>query len=145
MSHWHPWRHAAEHYPDVTIYCHQELPGALWGLTNFKQRTIWLCRRLQLVHRRCTLTHEIVHLERGPVPTDPAALALEENIVDEIAARRLITLPQLVDGLRRTRRNGDELAGVLWVDRPTLRTRMETLDPIETAELEHALGDLWTP
>jgi hypothetical protein len=142
MSRWHPWRHAADHYPDVTIHCHQELPGSVWGLTNFTQRTIWLCRRLRQVHRRCTLTHELVDLERGPVPTDPAGAAREERIVDEIAARRLITLPQLVDGLRWTREL-HQLAEHLWVDVPTLRTRMATLDPIEVTELEHALDGQW--
>lgn len=143
MSRWHPWRHAAEHYPDIEIHCHRELPGNLWGLTDFRARTIWLCKRLRQVHRRCTLTHEIVHLERGPIPDDPAAAAREERIVDEIAARRLITLPQLIDGLRWTRDDADDLADTLWVDRPTLKTRMDTLDPIEVAELEHALGDEW--
>lgn len=144
MSRWHPWRHAAEHHPDVDIHCHRELPGNLWGLTDFRLRTIWLCRRLRQVHRRCTLTHEIVHLERGPIPADPAAAAREERIVDEIAARRLITLPQLVDGLRWTRER-HQLAEHLWVDVATLNTRMATLDPIETAEIDHALGDLWIP
>jgi hypothetical protein len=81
-------------------------------------------------------------LERGPVPTDPAGAAREERIVDEIAARRLITLPQLVDGLRWTREL-HQLAEHLWVDVPTLRTRMATLDPIEVTELEHALDGQW--
>ncbi len=107
-------------------------------------RRIWLCRTLTQAERRCTLTHELVHRERGPVPTDPAAAAREERIVHEIAARRLITLPQLVDGLRWTR-EPHQLAEHLWVDIPTLRTRMATLDPIETAELEHTLGDQWIP
>ena len=62
-------------------------------------RRIWLCRTLTQAERRCTLTHELVHRERGPVPRDPAAAAAEERAVDEIAARRLITLGSLVDGL----------------------------------------------
>jgi hypothetical protein len=103
---------------------------------------IWLCRTLTQAERRCTLTHELVHRERGPVPADPASAAREELIVDEITARRLITLPHLVDGLRWTR-HPRELADHLWVDQPTLRTRMSTLDPIETAELEHHLEDQW--
>lgn len=107
---------------------------------------IWLCSTLTQAERRCTLTHELVHRERGPVPTDPAAAAREEQIVDEITARRLIALPALVAGLRWTR-NPIELAEQLWVDEPTLRTRMDTLDPVEVAEIEHHLdGDwLWIP
>jgi hypothetical protein len=34
---------------------------------------IWLCRTLTQAERRCTLTHELVHRERGPVPADPAS------------------------------------------------------------------------
>ncbi|MES5383904.1 hypothetical protein ABVN64_30365 [Mycolicibacterium conceptionense] len=81
-------------------------------------------------------------MERGPVPTDPALLAKEERIVDELAARRLIELPDLIDGLRWTQ-DFTELADALWVDMPTLRTRMSTLGPLETAELEFELGDEW--
>lgn len=142
MTRWHPWRHAAEHYPDVVISCHCELPAHVWGLTSFPLRKVWLCRRLRQVHRRCTLTHELIHLERGPLPADPTSAAREEKIVDELAARRLITFGELTDGLRWTR-DASELAEALWVDLPTLRTRMDTLDPVETAELEHALEDQW--
>ncbi|MGB3485245.1 MAG: hypothetical protein WBB07_23900 [Mycobacterium sp.] len=107
---------------------------------------IWLCRTMTQAERRCTLTHELVHRERGLVPADPAAAEREERIVDEISARRLITTPALVDGLRWTRHRG-ELADHLWVDTPTLETRMATLDPLEVAELEHHLEDgwLWIP
>lgn len=142
MNSWHPWRHAAQVYPEVVINCRRELPADVWGLTSFSRRKIWLCKRLQQVHRRCTLTHELIHLERGALPADPAAAAREERIVDELAARRLITLDDLTDALRWTR-DSAELAEGLWVDGATLRTRMATLDPLETAELEHALGDEW--
>lgn len=141
---WHPWRHAAEHYPDVIISCHRELPEQMWGLTNFSLRKVWICKRLRQVHRRCTLTHELIHLERGPVP--PHLQADEERIVDELAARRLIELPDLIEALRWTQ-DPTELAEGLWVDRSTLKTRMNTLDPVEVANIEHALEDewLWAP
>ena len=139
---WHPWRHAGEHHPDVHIIWDRELPDRVWGLSW--GRRIWLCRRLNQVRRRCTLTHELIHLERGPVPADPIGRAREELAVDIEAARRLITLPALVDALRWTR-DATELADELWVDRPTLRTRMQHLDPIEVAELEHHLEGQWIP
>lgn len=105
-------------------------------------RRIWLSRGMTQAERRCTLTHELVHRERGPVPCDPAEAAREERIVDEIAARRLITVPALADGLAWTR-HPRELAEHLWVDEPTLQTRMATLDPVEVAQLEHRLEDQW--
>ncbi len=103
---------------------------------------IWLRRSLTQAERRCTLTHELVNRERGPVPADPAGAAREEAIVDEIAARRLIAISALVDALRWSR-HPREIAEHLWVGEPTLNTRMATLDPIETAELEHELEDQW--
>lgn len=141
---WHPWRHLRVRYPDVQVSCRSRLPDQLMGLQ--KGRRIWLCRTLTQAERRCTLTHELVHLERGPLPADPVAAAVEEHAVDRIAARRLITIGSLVDGLRWTR-DPAQLAEHLWVDVPTLQTRMAALDPVEVAELENRLnGDwLWIP
>ncbi|TXI62213.1 hypothetical protein [Mycolicibacterium mageritense] len=141
---WHPWRALRDHHNDVDVSCRYRLPDHIMGLQRGAR--IWLCRTLTQAERRCTLTHELVHRERGPVPTDPAAAAREERVVDEIAARRLITFGQLADGLRWSRQPR-ELAEHLWVDEPTLHTRMATLDPLEVADLEHHLdGDwLWIP
>ena len=139
---WNPWRHIGEHYPDVIVDTRVELPGRIWGLTV--DRHIWLCRRLDQVRRRCTLTHEIVHLERGPVPTDPVGHAREERLVEQLAARRLITIDALADGLAWTR-DLHQLAEHLWVDVPTLQARMGSLDPIEVAQLEHELDGQWIP
>jgi hypothetical protein len=129
-----------DHYVEVDVTCRHRLPDRVMGLQL--GRRIWLARGLTQAERRCTLTHELVHRERGPVPHDPAAAAREERQVDEIAARRLITTEALVDGLRWTRQL-DDLAEHLWVDRPTLNVRMATLDPLEVAELEHHLEDQW--
>jgi hypothetical protein len=129
-----------DHYVDVDVSCRHRLPERVMGLQL--GRRIWLARGLTQAERRCTLTHELVHLERGPVPTDPVAAAREERIVDEIAARRLIPVEALADGLRWTRHPLD-LADHLWVDQPTLTARMATLDPLEVAELEHHLEDQW--
>lgn len=137
---WHPWKHAGENYPQVLISCGHELPPRVWGLQRGNR--IWLCSRLNQVRRRCTLTHEIVHLERGGVVGAGRARRREERVVDEIAARRLIPLDALTDALRWTQRL-PELAEELWVDQPTIRTRMNTLDPVEVAELEHHLEDQW--
>lgn len=141
---WNPWRHIGHYYPHILVDTGIELPGRLWGVQSGNR--IWLCRRLNQARRRCTLTHEIVHLERGPVPTDPAGLAREERTVSRLAARRLITTEQLAAALSWTR-DPHQLADELWVDLPTLRARMDALDPVEVADLEHRLdGDwLWIP
>jgi hypothetical protein len=105
-----------------------------------KDSTIWLCRTLTQAERRSVLTHELQHLQRGIAA--PGFQAREERIVDELAARRLVPIEDLTRALRATR-DTDALAEELWVDRHTIQTRMSTLDPIETAELEHALADEW--
>ena len=137
---WNPWQHLATHWPHITVVANQELPGNLWGLLAGNR--IYLCRRLTQAQRRCTLMHELGHLERGPVPADPRGYAREERAVSIEAARRLITIPALADGLRWTR-DPDQLADALWVDVPTLQTRMTGLDPVEVAELEHLLEGEW--
>jgi uncharacterized protein DUF955 len=109
-------------------------------------RRIWLARGLTQAERRCTLTHELVHRERGPVPVDPVGAAREERVVDEISSRRLIPLDALIDALRWTRQSR-ELADRLWVDEPTLHTRLDRLDESELATLGNQLENdwLWIP
>lgn len=137
---WHPWRTLRDDFEDVVVTCRYRLPDRIMGLQQGVR--VWLCRTLTQAERRCTLTHELLHIERGPLPADGRLAAREERIVDEMAARRLITLAQLTDALRWSRHPRD-LAEQLWVDEPTLQTRMATLDPIEVAELEHHLEDQW--
>lgn len=141
MNIWHPWRHLAEQYPEIIVSTRHELPGTMMGYRRGNR--IWLCSSLNQAERRSTLTHELHHLVRGPVPRHTRhATMREERIVSDLAARQLIPLPKLVDALRWTR-NEHELADELWVDRPTVRCRMQFLDPIETAELEHHLNGEW--
>ncbi|MFV8169887.1 hypothetical protein [Mycolicibacterium peregrinum] len=135
---WHPWKTAAERFSHITIVTAHRLPRGVRGL--FEGNTIWLCSTLTQAERRCALTHELQHAERG-VPADPF-LPREEQIVDELAARRLVPIENLARALRATR-DTDSLAEELWVDRHTIQVRMRTLDPIETAALEHEFGDEW--
>ncbi|MGE2714226.1 ImmA/IrrE family metallo-endopeptidase [Mycolicibacterium litorale] len=96
------------------------------------------------VERRCTVAHELVHDERRVFPAVPALRAREEALVERTAARRLIALPDLVDALRAcSSRHAHDLADHLWVDLPMLEARMNALDPVEIAELEHHLEDQW--
>ncbi|BDD81424.1 hypothetical protein TPB0596_11870 [Tsukamurella pulmonis] len=132
---WHPWRTLREQYPHVEVRWAQ-LPDGIDGFTD--GRTIWLDERLSQVQRRCTLTHELWHLRRGIIPADDR----EERICDDLAARELIPLGRLIDGFRWTRDPG-LLAKHLWVDMPTLRVRLDNLDPIEVAELEHETNGAW--
>jgi len=131
-----PWRHLAAEHPDLHVDCRARLAPAIMGqwLTS---GDLALSRLLGQAERRCTITHETVHVERGPVPADPRLAAREELVVDEIAARRLIPLGDLIDAIRWGQ--GDPDNEEMWVDLPTLQARVRTLTDAERAQISEAL------
>jgi len=132
-----PWRHLAATHPGLHVDCRADLrPGRMgaWLTTG----EVALSRLLGQAERRCTITHETVHVERGPVSTDPRLAAREEAVVDEIAARRLIPLDDLIDAIRWGQGNPD--CEELWVDLPTLQARVRTLTEAEQAQISEALA-----
>lgn len=111
------------------------------GRRGVIQGNVIMIDREQLqVKRRSTLAHELVHDERRVYPTEPALRAREETLVERTAARRLIELPDLDAALREC---STRCADNLWVDRPMLEARIDALNPLEVAELEHHLEDQW--
>ncbi|WP_245569785.1 ImmA/IrrE family metallo-endopeptidase [Gordonia shandongensis] len=141
MNSWHPWRLARDLHPDLDIDCTRRLSPGHMGLIG--RRTIWLHRGLSQAERRCTLTHELVHIERrGREHHDPD---VEEQIVELESARRLVTLEQLVDAFLWLRHPClHDLADHLWVDQQTAWMRMEHLDPLEVAAVEAACDGDWS-
>ncbi|MEJ9078803.1 hypothetical protein WKY82_10310 [Gordonia malaquae] len=140
MKLWHPWRWLRDHHADVDVthapLCHgrmAELDGARIRMES----------RLTQAERRCSLTHELVHIERrGREHPDPD---VEEQIVELESARRLITVDQLADAFRWLREPGlTDLAEHLWVDEPTAQCRMDHLDPLEVAQIEAACDGDWS-
>lgn len=115
----------------------RRLPGRL-GLTHWPSRTTYLDPDQDGPQERCTGAHEVVHIERGA--TVVGWEDWEERIVDRIAARRLITLEDLVEGMLWAYDN-EELAGVLWVDEPTLVTRLRDLTDAEGREIQRRLDE----
>lgn len=114
------------------------LPGGMMGATDHSARIIVLDKRLTQAERRSTLTHEQVHVERGPLPGIAVLDAREEEQVRRISARRLIPLERLADALAWTQ-NTAEAAEELWVDIPTLEARLRGLHPAERAHLKARL------
>lgn len=132
----HPWREL-RHLVDWTlIWAH--LPTGVLGLTDHHHRTITLDPRQSQAERRCTLAHELEHVRRGPMPTDPRAAAREESAVEQATARALIGLGALCDALAWSL-DRHEVAEVLWVDVDTLMTRLQHLHPSERAFLMRRL------
>ncbi|GAA2180977.1 hypothetical protein GCM10009785_14000 [Brooklawnia cerclae] len=115
------------------------LPGDLRGYTDWDARCVVLDDHLLQVERRVTICHETVHIERGPIPSDPVLVAREESAVEQETARRLIDVHDLGEALAWAH-SLDEAADELWVDGDTLRVRLEHLDPVELDYLHHRLG-----
>jgi Zn-dependent peptidase ImmA (M78 family) len=132
---WSPWRHLREQHPNVQVYDY-ELPGTYLGCTDHVKQYIYLDSRLNQAERRCTLAHEIGHLERGPVPKAPLAAVREELEVDRWAARQLIRVQDLIAAFRWTS-NLNEAAEELWVDQHMLLARLRYLSDAERT-LVHA-------
>jgi hypothetical protein len=138
---WHPWRHLADHHPDIEV-CWHDLPPDTLGYTD--GATVVLANGLTQAERRCTLTHELGHVHRGPLPADPWLAAREHAAIDREAARLLVELHALADALRWSD-DADEVADELWVDVPTLRARLADLTAHEADVLNRALAERWHP
>ena len=122
---WNPWRHLRDHHPHI----HVTYPNGDTGcLGRWTADGIRINGHSTQRERRCTLAHEIVHVERGPAPSELHYALREEQAVDEIASRRLIELDRLIDVLAWNRyRVDDETAEELWVDLATLQSRVRNL------------------
>lgn len=142
MTRYDPWRHLAEHWPEVIVVV-EPMAGRLLGQLRYP--VIALRAGTSAAQRRSTLTHELVHLERGVADCGPFA-AREEAQVDRVAAALLITVDELAAVLRLV---GPApalapVAAALDVDRATLRTRLAHLTPVECARLtRHRDDELW--
>ena len=117
------------------------MTGDLLGEAREDGAVIALRAGTSAAQRRCTLAHEIVHLERGLRDCGPW-LHREEQTVHRTAARRLITVSELAAAIRDLGRADDRaaLAQALDVDTETLLVRLATLEPAERRALRRALA-----
>jgi hypothetical protein len=90
--------------------------------------------------RRTALAHEIVHYQRADEGVSCSRWHLQklERQVHLVAAKRLLHLDDIADAL-----HDPYPASAAWVDDYTWALRLAYLDPIETADLEHRVGDEW--
>lgn len=102
------------------------MPDRVPGRTNGVD-IIWMDKRLDQVERRCTLTHELIHIERHHIGCQPASVELEVCLE---TARRLIPIEDLASALRWSNRPY-ELADELWVTPNVLTDRLRALTPEE--------------
>ncbi|HSY15537.1 MAG TPA: ImmA/IrrE family metallo-endopeptidase [Jatrophihabitantaceae bacterium] len=126
----------------------EPMRGNLLGEVRGEPPVIALRAGTSSAQRRCTLAHEIVHLERGVSECGPWQ-AREEHRVHLEAARRLIPSDALRAAIRDLGGSDDlaALAGLLEVDMDTIRLRIRSLSPAEDAMIRTSLadvaGELW--
>ncbi|MFM9430023.1 ImmA/IrrE family metallo-endopeptidase [Arthrobacter sp. MP_2.3] len=98
------------------------MPDDVPGRTNGVD-IIWMDKRLDQVERRCTLAHELIHIEREHTGCQVPSVELEVSLE---TARRLIPIEDLASALRWSNRPY-ELADELWVTQNVLVDRMRSL------------------
>ena len=133
-----PWQVLAS-TPDLTV-ARAPLPEGERGRFYPDQDVILLSDRLSQAERRSTLTHELVHRQRGH--RECAALELaarQEARCEQEAARHLIALGALADSLL-AECDLDQVADELCVDLETLTTRLAHLHPSERGYLQRRLS-----
>lgn len=116
----HPWRRLRA-LTDVTLLWHDEGP---MGETDFEAGTISLRRGMSWEERRCTVLHEVLHVERGPVT---AGLADREELRVQKETARLMLPNVKAIGDAYAWAQGDDRATAyeLGVDVDVLWTRMK--------------------
>ena len=134
---YHPWRRFRSDAAWTLTFA--DLPHGRRGVTDCWARTVALDSRLRQVERRCVICHELVHIERGPLPDDDRLAAREESAVEREVARRLIELQPLGEALAWSR-HISEAADALWVTEDVLRSRLNCLQPSERSYLDARLA-----
>jgi hypothetical protein len=123
-----PWTHLHQNWPSAEVVV-EALRTNLLGETRSPPLQIALAAQSSAAQRRCTLAHEIVHLERGF--DDPGIWAQrEEHLVHAEASRRLIGTEALASAIRELGGSDDlaALAALLDVDLETIKLRLRLLD-----------------
>jgi hypothetical protein len=132
-----PWTDLATRYPHVDIVWEDDLPT----LGQWDGHTLYLRSGMTTAEVTSTLTHEIVHMDRG-IPTCDKAEEVEEAYVDDEASRKLIeTEPFAETGIRMLLSHLDEWAAMLGVDKATLVSRFANLNRMELNRLATAIRD----
>jgi hypothetical protein len=142
-----PWLDLRQNWPHVAVVI-EPMTGDLLGEVRDDGRVIALRADTSAAQRRCTLTHELVHLERGILDCGPW-LQREEDMVHAEVSQRLIPLASLAAAIRELGGVDDPAAIAHWleVDSETLAVRLDRMRSAERRLLRRALArqsPLWS-
>ena len=136
-----PWADLAERYPLVTVET-VELDDGVMG--EWDGTTLRLDSRLTPGEQRATLTHEIVHLDRG-LPQENLADS-EEEVVEDVSSRMLVALDDLAVAVGELLRSSlGTIAQTLECDTLAVATRISHLTPAESAQIARIACDQVLP
>lgn len=131
-----PWRDLGNRFPGVHLAVHSLAPARAAWLPV--ERVLLLDRGLTVTQGRCTLAHEIAHMDLGHHPTGLGHFdRRQEREADGLAGRRLLPLDVLVEAIK----SGWDLptaADELFVTVELLHDRMDRLHPAERHALRSA-------
>src|SRR4051812_26112122 len=97
------------------------------GLTTHKTTTVSLRRGLTWAERRCTLEHELEHVETGPMPW--GLREKDEERVRRLTARRMLPDIRLVGDAIAWAHSGEEAADKLCIDLDVLIYQLRHMHP----------------
>lgn len=142
-----PWADVRLNWPAVRVVI-EPMADDLLGEVRDEGLVIALRSGTSAAQRRCTLTHELVHLERGLHDCGPWSQREEVQVHTE-AALRLIPLSQLIAAIRALGGVADPGATAHWldVDSETLAVRLARVNSVERKALRRALArqvPLWS-
>jgi len=131
----HPWRRlrALAH---IELHWHDDGP---MGETDHEDGTISIRRGMTQAERRCTVLHELLHVERG-TSLEGVLHAREERIVRKLTAREMLPdIDAVGDAMAWAHLDIEAAADELWVDVGVLRDRLRHLHPAERHRLTRRL------
>lgn len=136
--HVHPWRRLRELGPDWKLVWSPHLPSDVYGYTDFAQQRIVLREGMSFAERRCSVFHEVEHVDHGEACDAAAELALNRRC----AALMLPHMREIMDALIWHRGDHDAAADDLWVDPWTLDVRLSGLRGKEFDYYRERLADV---
>lgn len=134
----HPWRRLRD-LADWTLCWHQSEDDNRMGFTRHSTKEISLRSNLTWEERRCTVLHECLHAEHGPVLE--THYDHHEQAVRRSVARLLLPNVEDIGDAFAWALSDEEAAEVLCVDMGVLRDRMRHLHPSELHYLRRRLAE----